>query len=131
MRIAWTTDLHLNFVDAARIDRLIEELRDSQSDAVLIGGDTGEAVSFARHLKRIADALEVPVYFVLGNHDYYHSSIANVRRVARTLSQQYVLLTWLSEIGPIWLTEETAPGWSWRLGGCPGGRLLEFGDPIE
>ena len=108
MRIAWTTDLHLNFVSDADIDRFVEELRNVRADAVLVGGDIGEADSFAEFLKRLADALGLPVHFVLGNHDYYNGSISGVREVARALNGRSDLLNWLTESGPIWLTDRTA-----------------------
>ena len=46
----------------------LEEVRDVHADAVLTGG--GEADSFAAYLERVADALGLPIHFVLGNHDY-------------------------------------------------------------
>jgi Icc protein len=108
VRIAWTTDLHLNFASDTGIDQFIEEVRDVRSDVVLIGGDIGEADSFTKYLEHIADALELPVYFVLGNHDYYKDSISGVRESASALSQQSNVLSWLSDLGPVWLTDRTA-----------------------
>ncbi len=107
MKIAWITDPHLNFVSHADIDQFIEEVRDVHPDAVLIGGDTGEADSFAAYLERVADALGLPVYFVLGNHDYYKGSISGVREAARGLNRRPDL-NWLTDSGPVWLTDRTA-----------------------
>ena len=83
MRIAWTTDPHLNFVSDAEIDQFLEQLQTARPDVVLVGGDIGEADSFAGYLQRMVDALGLPVHFVLGNHDYYKGSISGVREVAR------------------------------------------------
>jgi hypothetical protein len=44
MRLAWLTDIHLNFVDRSAIESLSNEIRASSPDVVLIGGDIGEAV---------------------------------------------------------------------------------------
>ena len=38
-----------------------------------------EADSVAQLLTEMATAFEVPLYFVLGNHDFYRGSIAGVR----------------------------------------------------
>ena len=108
VRIAWTTDLHLNFVSDTGIDQFVEEVRDVRPDAVLVGGDIGEADSFTKYLEHIADTLDLPVYFVLGNHDYYKGSISGVREAASTLSQQPNLLIWLPDLGQVWLTDKTA-----------------------
>ena len=53
MRIAWTTDLHLNFVSDAGVERFVEEVRNARPDAVLVGGDIGEADGFTGYLERI------------------------------------------------------------------------------
>jgi hypothetical protein len=37
VRIAWTTDLHLNFVSDTDIDQFLEEVRDVHADAVVVG----------------------------------------------------------------------------------------------
>ncbi len=108
MRIAWTTDLHLNCVSDADVDRFLEDVRDVQADAVLIGGDIGEADSFAGYLERLAGALGLPVHFVLGNHDYYKGSLSGVREVAHALNERSELLNWLTDSGPVWLTQRTA-----------------------
>lgn len=108
-RLAWLTDLHLNFVtDSDRTATLVRDIRDVSPDALLIGGDIGEAPTFAAYLEDLASALELPIYFVLGNHDYYKGSIAAVRETARSLSQQSELLTWLPDAGVVRLSEKTS-----------------------
>jgi len=109
IRIAWLTDLHLNFVtDEYRAAMLADEVHAGGADVVLVGGDTGEADSFAVYLESLAATLQLPVYFVLGNHDYYHGSIAGVRETARSLSRQPGGLTWLPERRVVRLDERTA-----------------------
>lgn len=108
MRIAWTTDLHLNCADARAIDRLVQELRDADADVVLVGGDVGEADSFAGYLERLAEAVGKAVHFVLGNHDYYRGSISGVRASARALCGRSDRLNWLADSGPVRLTDRTA-----------------------
>ena len=108
MKIAWTTDPHLNFATPAATDRLIQELRDAEADAVLVGGDIAEADSFAGYLQRMVNDVGVPVHFVLGNHDYYRGSISDVRAAARALGGRSTLVNWLTDSGPVWMTERTA-----------------------
>jgi len=40
-------------------------------DGLLITGDIGQAQSVERYLRALDKALPMPIYFVLGNHDYY------------------------------------------------------------
>jgi len=108
MRLVWLTDIHLNFVSAARKDRMFDEICDAKPDAVLLGGDIAEADSFAGCLKEMAERIGVPVYFVLGNHDYYRGSIEDVRRVARELTRDCDLLHWLPDVGAVPITEDVS-----------------------
>lgn len=107
-RAAWLTDIHLNFVAPQRVAELAGTVRQLSVDSVLIGGDIGEAPSFAAYLEELADRIGRPVYFVLGNHDYYRSSIGAVRGQARRLSRAGRGITWLPDAGVVALTAETA-----------------------
>jgi len=69
-RLAWLTDLHLNFVTPGHVDRLCRAVRDAGADAVLLGGDVGEAPDVVEHLEGLDARLGLPLYFVLGNHDF-------------------------------------------------------------
>jgi predicted phosphohydrolase len=107
MQLAWMTDLHLDFPDPADRLRFYEDLATCRADALLLGGDTGEAPTFAQYLEEIARQVEIPVYFVLGNHDYYHGSIAEVRAAAEALQHLNPRLVCLSATGVIELTPAT------------------------
>jgi predicted phosphohydrolase len=108
MRLAWMTDIHLNFVHSASVKALVSETRAAHPDAVLIGGDIGAADSACLLLEDLAAQLDLPVFFVLGNHDFYHGSIAAVRAEAAELSKRLPRLTWLTATGVIALTTRTA-----------------------
>jgi 3',5'-cyclic AMP phosphodiesterase CpdA len=123
MRLAWLTDLHLNFVnDEYRTALLVQAIEAASADAVLVGGDIGEADSFAEYLEVLSIGVALPTYFVLGNHDYYRGSIADVREASRILSQQSDILHWLPASGVVQLSEETAlvghGGWGDGRAGC-------------
>jgi 3',5'-cyclic AMP phosphodiesterase CpdA len=96
MNLAWLTDIHLNFVGRGEVNRLCDDIRTSGADAVLITGDIATALNLTRYLDHFATALQLPVYFVLGNHDYYGSSIREVNDVVGNLVSETPLLTWLS-----------------------------------
>ncbi len=70
-RITWLTDLHLEFVfPLAKVNALCESIRATAPDCVLIGGDTGIARSVEQYLLTLEQQLQVPIYFVLGNHGF-------------------------------------------------------------
>lgn len=101
----WITDPHLNFVSDGRRSELLQEIHDWSPSAVLIGGDIAEATSFDRYLREFATELDCPICFVLGNHDYYHGTIPQVRQSARQLMQEWPQLRWLPESGPVPLSD--------------------------
>lgn len=105
-RALWLSDLHLNFVSDERLDKFLEAIVDSQADALLLGGDIAESSDVASFLLMLSERMQLPIYFVLGNHDYYFSSIAAVRRQVGELCQVNPGLVYLTQSEPI----ELAPG---------------------
>lgn len=108
MQLAWLTDIHLNFLRTDELSAFLADLRECRVDAYLISGDIGEAHSIEEYLKALVDHLPSPIYFVLGNHDYYRASTAWVHRRVATLAQQHPGLCWLSRAGSVRLTDSTA-----------------------
>lgn len=107
MRLAWLTDTHFNFVREPEV--FWRTLAKSNYDAFLITGDVSEA----HHLERmfqIWNARTQPVYFVLGNHDYYGSSIQAVRKqvTAASLGVRSDVIKYLGCLGVQKLTPSVA-----------------------
>lgn len=107
-RAAWLTDLHLNFLPPQDIQVFLRQAAAAQPDCVLIGGDTGDAPNLLATLDLIASSFQKPVYFVLGNHDFYHGSLEWTERAVTLLAQQSDHLAYLPSAGVIELTPETA-----------------------
>jgi len=95
MRLGWLTDVHLNFVPPAGRADLYARLRAAALDALLIGGDIAEAPSVLSYLSELHQAVDLPVYFVLGNHDFYHGSIREVRAAVARYAATAPGLHWL------------------------------------
>lgn len=116
MRLAWLTDIHLNFVTDEQIDVLCESVNAGGAEAALIGGDIAEAHDLIGHLEGLDGRLGVPVHFVLGNHDFYRGRITDVREAARSVSARRPNLRWLPASGVVPLTPNTAlvghDGWA-------------------
>jgi Icc protein len=105
MRLGWVTDVHLNFVRPHDRSEFYARLREQKLDTLLVGGDIGEADSVVSFLSEMEDALGLPIYFVLGNHDFYRGSIRAVRAAVGNLSGG---LHWLPASGVVELTANTA-----------------------
>jgi predicted phosphohydrolase len=106
MHLAWATDVHLNAADSETIAAFCDDVTHSSARALLIGGDIAEAPDVGNRLLDLARRIRLPIYFVLGNHDYYGSSVHAVRESMRRL--EHPDLHWLPEAGCVRLTSRTA-----------------------
>ncbi|HUJ58923.1 MAG TPA: metallophosphoesterase [Kofleriaceae bacterium] len=100
MRASWLTDIHLNFMRPLALRAFYDRVRQEQPHILLVTGDIAESDTLARCLDELAAI--APVYFVLGNHDYYKSSVAAVRGAMQRLDDR---ATWLPAHDPLRLTQ--------------------------
>jgi predicted phosphohydrolase len=104
IRIAWATDIHLEFVDDRGRGAFIEQLRDTAPDVAILAGDIGTAHSVDGYLREIEYACDFPVLFVLGNHDFYGGSIESVRSRVAARARSSRRLTYLTDTDVVELT---------------------------
>src|SRR5690242_1441897 len=107
MKIIWVTDLHLNFVGRDTVEELCRIIRSQDADAVLITGDIATSSDLCPYLSFLAKYIQRKIYFVLGNHDYYHSSIKSINAQVANVVKENKHLVWLSKSGVIKLTYDT------------------------
>ncbi len=105
-RIAWLTDVHLNFLEPPARARFYDAVNRTEADAVWLSGDIAESPQLLPLLSELEAKLRAPLWFVLGNHDYYFGSIAQVRADVAALCQRLPRLTYLTTTGVV----EAAPG---------------------
>jgi predicted MPP superfamily phosphohydrolase len=75
----WLSDLHFDRASASQQRRLLDQIANTPSDSVLISGDISTSKHLNEHLALLASAsTSRPVYFVMGNHDFYGSSFRAV-----------------------------------------------------
>jgi 3',5'-cyclic-AMP phosphodiesterase len=104
VRATWLTDIHLNFLRPLALKSFYTRIRQEQPQVLLVTGDIGEADSVERFVADLGSI--APIYFVLGNHDYYRSSIAAVRGAMERLDDHNA--TWLPAHAPLRLSQRTA-----------------------
>ena len=81
MKLTWITDVHLNFLAKDERMDFYHTLIATDSDGIMIRSDIAEATSIEPILKEMHNATQKPIYFVLGNHDYYRSSINDLHNM--------------------------------------------------
>ena len=115
MKIIWTNDIHLEFLSDQQLNRFLNSMN-CGADAILIAGDIAQARSLQKYLTQMSSIVTAPVYFVLGNHDFYKGSIRETKTDLKQFLQLTPNLHWLSESGVIKLTDKTAlvghEGWA-------------------
>lgn len=121
MEYIWLSDTHLNFLTKSDLIHFILELEAKQVDGIFLTGDISTGPHIIHHLLYLKKITQIPIYFVLGNHDYYRSSIREVRASVHDLCSHNTNLFYLSKSEPISLTSEIAlighDGWydaRWR-----------------
>lgn len=105
-KIAWCTDLHLNFKQGNK--DFFDTILRVGCDALFITGDIAEASDISSYIMDMASLFNVPLYFVLGNHDYYGGSMAQVRSEMVNLTEEYEHAFWLPQVGVVELTPQVA-----------------------
>jgi Icc protein len=123
MKLAWLTDPHLNCAREAAWHRLAGQLSQQSPDALLLTGDLDEAPGVVARLDWLADRANCPLYFVLGNHDFYRGSIAATRAAVTARTTARPDIKYLSAMSHVSLTATTAlvghDGWGDARSGAP------------
>ena len=132
MQLAWLTDVHLNFLTAPARRAFAADVVRTGADGVVVTGDIAEADSLAPLLEELADIVTRPVWFVLGNHDFYGGTVAGVRDEAQRLTRRHEWLRWLPACGVVRISDDTAllghDGWGDARLGNVDGTPIELSD---
>jgi Icc protein len=132
VRLTWVTDLHLNFVGLPAREAWLTSIRETSPDCLLISGDIAEAESLGWELERLAGDLLLPIYYVLGNHDFYGGSIDQVRAGCGALRNSNERLVYLGATGPQPLSDGWVlvgqDGWGDACDGDPAGSIVRLND---
>ena len=111
----WITDPHLDHVgfrDPTRADTLVKAFLESVEAehfaGLFITGDIATSYCLRKYLKLIEQVAACPVFFVLGNHDFWGSSVKKVREISSDIADESLTLHYLSNETYYNLDDETA-----------------------
>ena len=117
----WITDPHLNFLTQSQIIEFFLKIQSYQPNGIFLTGDISTGNKIISHLKLMANIISCPIYFVLGNHDFYHSDYSAIQNDIVRLTKDNKNLKYLSVQQSISLTKDVAiighDGWydaGWR-----------------
>ena len=119
----WFSDLHLARVFPWTFIKFIYSINKEKPSAVFLTGDISNGPFLITHLKMMAKFIECPIYFILGNHDYFFSSFEEQHIKIKALCKEYPNLIWLTNSDAVRLNDEVA------LIGTEGWYDAEMGNP--
>jgi len=111
MNLDWITDPHLDHLSNEKeLIRFVQQLNERNSNALLVTGDIAESQTVYDYLGLLSGAYQRPIYFVLGNHDYYGSWMADTHAAVRQVCAAVPpgILNWMPDVGVKMLTSSTA-----------------------
>lgn len=104
----WFTDTHLNNVLPWTKALFIRNIVKENPKGIFLTGDISNGLTTAFNLKLLANFVKCPIYFVLGNHDYYFSNINKTHNKIKEMCEKYPNLIWLTNSDVIGLTDQVA-----------------------
>lgn len=107
-RYAWLTDIHLDHLSEVQAKQFIDSVAAQNIDGLLITGDIGTSKTFIQYLAMFESALQKPVLFVMGNHDYWGSSAEQCQKTATDISSMSTFIKWAASTPYITLSTSTA-----------------------
>lgn len=109
-RYAWATDIHLDFLgdNNQALIQFGESLVKDGPTGIFLTGDLSVTRKLVYHLSALERIAQRPIYFVLGNHDYYGGAIEPVRQQMKELTNLSPFLRYLPTTPYIRLTDTTA-----------------------
>jgi predicted phosphodiesterase len=120
MKLAWATDIHLDMAKEPVRRKFYKSIRDSGCEALVVTGDLAHGHTMEIVVPEMAEAVALPVYFVLGNHDFYSPlatvTVKEIRQIAREMCAAQPRLHYLPSDGIVELGKLTAlvghDGWA-------------------
>ena len=115
MDILWITDPHLDHLTASARTQWFDRLESFEGSGILLTGDIGESDTVFGFLDEISKRHH-SIWFVLGNHDYYGSTISSMRCRVEAFAAEHETLHYLHSAEPIYYDHDSVligvDGWS-------------------
>ena len=105
---AWWTDPHFELLSQDQRKEVVRAWSETSADCSIVTGDISRGSSTLLWLRQLAEVFAGPIYFVLGNHDFYGTCITKQREAARKLCEEVENLVYLTTSGVVSLSAETA-----------------------
>ena len=109
--LIFISDIHLGSNPKRHLERICDQIHRLKYDHLLIGGDLFDSSAFNDDDLNLLKALETPIFFVTGNHEYYvknhNERIANLTKFGFTVLDNQS--TQFDELNIIGISDNQAP----------------------
>lgn len=86
---------------------IVNYIHKENPKGIFFTGDISNiGITFISDLKFIAERIDIPIYFVCGNHDFWFSSFKETYKNIRELCNKHKNLFWLSDIDVVKITND-------------------------
>ncbi len=92
--LLWLSDVHADILGFSLLGHYANLSR-KRPRGILVTGDLSNAIRLAKDLAVLATSFRCPVYFALGNHDFYGGSLLGVQQLVRGLCSRHANLVYL------------------------------------
>lgn len=106
--ISWCTDIHLDCAEDPEGSTKKLAYASADADCIVITGDISISPAICTHLKLLDEVIQKPIYFVLGNHDFYFSDFVTTRKKVVDTCRSSSFLCYLSNLPFVRLDQNTA-----------------------
>ncbi|HXF29170.1 MAG TPA: metallophosphoesterase [Chlamydiales bacterium] len=115
-QILWMSDLHFDSAEEEVRKKFFHALHKINCDVTLISGDIADGPKSLKYLKALREHIKGPIYFILGNHDFYGLAIDIHKKRAQEFAAAEANLYYLTTLPFVSLNETTAlvghDGWA-------------------
>jgi len=129
VRVAAAADIHASDASRERVERAFADLA-GEADVVLLAGDltTSGEPEQAEVIAAACRQLDVPIFAVLGNHDFHAERVEELEEVLRDAGVRMLDRRCTTcEVDGLELGVVGTKGF---VGGFPGSALPDFGEPL-
>lgn len=99
MSLLFGTDWHLNFLTDKATENFIQNIykENPTADGLILTGDISSGEALNKHMTMLAENFPKPIFFCLGNHDFYNKSFQYIDELTARLTKRFDNLYWLNQ----------------------------------
>ncbi|PIS01643.1 MAG: hypothetical protein COT84_00960 [Chlamydiae bacterium CG10_big_fil_rev_8_21_14_0_10_35_9] len=104
----WLTDVHIDYKKDTSVNDFFERIQTQDEGGICITGDIAENRGAIEFIQKLSSKVRCPIYFVLGNHDFYGSEIFSLQEELFELFKENTSVYYLAKENVLSVSPDTA-----------------------